>query len=52
MEQKLEPCAGIEIADATLSSEADVSLDDLGLMKRSDYGHLSAEDEDAEPSAG
>ena len=45
IEEKLQSCAGIEITDATLNSDADVSLDDLPLMKRFDYDYLSADED-------
>ncbi len=49
MEEKLQSCAGIEVTDATLASDAKVSLDDLHLLKRFDYDYLSADDDVIRP---
>jgi len=41
METKLNECAGIEVLDCSLVSEAQVSIDDLRFLKRWDYDYLS-----------
>jgi hypothetical protein len=46
MEEKLQGCGGVEIVDAGLVSEADVSLADFRLMERFDYDYLSANTEE------
>ena len=43
MEERLQSCTGIEIVEASLVSEADVSLDDLRQMERFDFDYLSTE---------
>lgn len=40
-ESELCECPGIEVKESSLVSEADVSIDDLRILKRWDYDHLS-----------
>ncbi|MEW6338949.1 MAG: hypothetical protein AB1625_16295 [Acidobacteriota bacterium] len=43
VEEKLHGCSGVEIVEALLVSEAEVSLDEFRQMERFDFDYLSAE---------
>lgn len=47
MEEKLQACDGIEIVEALLVSEANVTLDDIRLMQRFDFDYLSTDEADS-----
>ena len=49
---KLQACEGVEVIDAALVSEAEISLADERLLRRFDFDYLSADNEEAEPSRG
>jgi hypothetical protein len=51
IETELDKCAGIRVMESELRSEAEISLDDLALLKRWDWEYLSLRNDPPEPAA-
>jgi len=48
IEERLDSCAGIEVIEGVLSSEGEISLADLRLIRRFEFDDLSLRDENGE----